>query len=330
MVGLATCATIIASQALISGCFSLVAQAINLGLMPRLKVTHTSANESGQIYISTVNWILLAGSVSLALIFKSSSNLAAAYGFAVTGVMLVTSLGMSFIGSKIGWSDTKAKTVFGIFGLIDLVLVSSNSAKFFDGAMLPVFIGVIVFIIMTTWIWGNKVIASNAKIIALADFQWLQKTKVSFSNGGKNLIVGSSWEIVDENSKVPLSLMQKFNDNGTLPKEVAFFHVNLLQVPYADTTTEKLEVDSFVYLKINVGYMESSRKVSEIIMQNFPEHLIVFAQERIILSDNANIFVKIKFCVFDWARKNSLTKPQFFGFQKNTNLRNEQIPVIFK
>ena len=132
LVGLATAATVIASQATISGAFSMAQQATLLGLSPRVHIQHTSASEFGQIYVPAVNWLQMLGVVALVLAFKSSTNLAAAYGIAVTGTMLVTSV-LVFVlavrGWKWGWP--LGILVFGCFMAIDLTLVSSNMLKFF-------------------------------------------------------------------------------------------------------------------------------------------------------------------------------------------------------
>jgi KUP system potassium uptake protein len=131
MVALATAATVIASQATISGAFSMAQQAALLGLSPRVRVTHTSASEHGQIYVPAINWMQLIGVVLLVLSFKSSTNLAAAYGIAVTGTMLVTTLLVFVLAVRAWkWSWPLAIVVLGSFGVIDATLMSANMVKF--------------------------------------------------------------------------------------------------------------------------------------------------------------------------------------------------------
>src|SRR5581483_10397700 len=143
MIALATMATIIASQALISGIFSLVSQAMAIGLAPRLRIKHTNPEHEGQVYINAMNWILYACCVELVLIFKSSTQLAASYGLAVSGVMLSTSLAMIPITiERWHWKPWKAYATFGFFAAIDITFLLSNSVKFVQGGYIPVFTGI--------------------------------------------------------------------------------------------------------------------------------------------------------------------------------------------
>ena len=138
LVGLATCATVIASQALITGAFSLTRQAIAFGLFPRLQIVHTSGTHEGQIYVPVVNRALLVSCVFLVVGFGSSSRLAAAYGFAVSGVMLVTSIAMAVIATRVwGWRWYVAAPLFGFFAAIEAVFFASSSLKILHGAWLP-------------------------------------------------------------------------------------------------------------------------------------------------------------------------------------------------
>ena len=157
MVVLATCATVIASQALISGAFSLATQAVSLGLFPRLHVVHTHHAHVGQIYVPFINWALYVGCVSLVLKFGSSTNLAAAYGLSVSGVMLSTSIAMTAIARIYWrWSWPVILLVFGPLGFIDSSFLSANSLKFLEGGYIPLSLGILFFGVMTTWRWGRK------------------------------------------------------------------------------------------------------------------------------------------------------------------------------
>jgi KUP system potassium uptake protein len=152
LVALATAATVIASQATISGAFSMAQQAALLGLSPRLRIVHTSASAFGQIYVPAINWLQLAGVVALVLTFKSSSNLAAAYGMAVTATMLVTTILVFVLARRVWkWSWPLAIAVLGSLALIDSLLVSANALKFVEGGWVPVLVAVAVFLVM--WIW---------------------------------------------------------------------------------------------------------------------------------------------------------------------------------
>jgi KUP system potassium uptake protein len=166
MIVLATAATIIASQALISGAFSLVSQAIRLGLFPRLNILHTHHAREGQVYIAVVNWGLLAGSVALVTTFGSSSALAAAYGLAVSGVMVITSIAMVPVALRQWkWSSAKVATIWGPLTALNAVFLLASLLKIFEGGYVPLAVGAAAFVAMATWRWGRKATyaAYNAK-----------------------------------------------------------------------------------------------------------------------------------------------------------------------
>ena len=164
LVVLATAATVIASQATIAGAFSMAQQATLLGLCPRLRVLHTSASEYGQIYVPSVNWLQMIGVVALVLGFGSSASLASAYGIAVTGTMLVTSvlvMGLALRTWRWGWPASLL--VFGCFLAVDVVLFSSNMMKLFHGGWVPLAIAAAIFVCLWTWLQGRLAISAREK-----------------------------------------------------------------------------------------------------------------------------------------------------------------------
>ena len=164
LVVLATAATVIASQATISGAFSMAQQASLLGLSPRISIQHTSASEHGQIYVPSVNWLQMIGVVALILGFNTSSSIASAYGIAVTGTMLVTSvlvLGLALRTWKWGWPASIL--VFGCFLAVDVTLFSSNMLKFFHGGWVPLAIAAVIFICLWTWLQGRLAVSVREK-----------------------------------------------------------------------------------------------------------------------------------------------------------------------
>lgn len=168
MVVLATAATVIASQAVISGAFSMARQAALLGLSPRLAIRQTSAQEFGQIYAPAINWMLLAGVVLLVVQFRTSSALASAYGIAVTGTMLVTSVLAVIVARRIwGWSWPAVGVVFGTFALIDATFLSANLAKIVHGGWVPIALGAVIYLVMYTWRRGRAVVADSERDAAL-------------------------------------------------------------------------------------------------------------------------------------------------------------------
>src|SRR6185503_21168836 len=157
MLIISVCAAIIASQALISGVFSITRQAMQLGFWPRLTVVHTSAHMEGQIYIPEMNWLMMAGCIAVTLQFRTSSGLAAAYGIAVTGTMGITSILFYLVAQRrFGWSHRKAMTFLVPFLAIDIAFFAANAIKILDGGWFPLAIGVCVFAVMTTW-WRGRI-----------------------------------------------------------------------------------------------------------------------------------------------------------------------------
>ena len=160
VVGLATAATIIASQALISGSFSLTRQAIQLGYFPRLSIVHTSEKAEGQIYIPQVNTILMVSCIALVLAFRKSTNLAAAYGLAVVGTMSISSILFFFVATeRWHWPNWKAALLCSFFLLVELAFLGANVVKFMHGAWLPLAMGIVMFTIMSTWKRGRTILA---------------------------------------------------------------------------------------------------------------------------------------------------------------------------
>jgi len=165
LVVLATLATIIASQSIITGAFSMTRQAIALGWMPRLRVTQTSEEGFGQIYVGAVNWLLMVATLALTIIFRKSDNLAAAYGIAVSLTMLLTSVLLFIAMREIwGWSPIKAGAIALVFLVVDCGFFTSNLTKVLDGGYMPLLIAVAVYGVM--WIWHRGTSAIRARVIA--------------------------------------------------------------------------------------------------------------------------------------------------------------------
>jgi KUP system potassium uptake protein len=162
LVVLATLATVIASQAVISGAFSVSRQAVRLGYLPHLTVRHTSSVESGQVYVPAVNWLLFAGVLVIMVVFESSSRLATAYGVAVTGT-LVLNTALFLMYAAIAWRWATWKLVLGavVFGGVEIIFLSANLAKIFEGGWLPLLVATLVVTVMTTWQRGRKIITAR-------------------------------------------------------------------------------------------------------------------------------------------------------------------------
>ena len=159
---IATAAAIIASQALISGSFSITRQAVQLGLAPRLDVEHTSAREMGQVYVPRVNWALMVATVLIVIGFGSSSAIAAAYGIAVTLTMIITVLLLYIVMTeRWRWPMPVAALVMGVFLTIDLAFFGANALKIMQGGWLPLVVAIVIFTLMTTWRTGRQIVAER-------------------------------------------------------------------------------------------------------------------------------------------------------------------------
>jgi KUP system potassium uptake protein len=168
MVFLSALATIIASQALISGVFSLTRQAMLMGLCPRMRIIPTSSDEAGQIYVPTANWLLMAGTLLVVLLFKSSENLGAAYGIAVSGTMLVTTILLYRVAiTRWGWPPAVAVLIIVGFGVIDAIFLVSNSLKIVDGGWFPLAVGAVIVGMMLCWRWGASEVRHRLQAMSM-------------------------------------------------------------------------------------------------------------------------------------------------------------------
>ena len=229
LVGLATVATVIASQAVISGAFSISRQAMQLGFMPRMEVQHTSEKEQGQIYLPAVNWGLLAAVIILVLGFKSSNNLAAAYGIAVTGDMVITSLLATVVVAKVwGWGWNRAIAMFAAFLSVELVFLAANILKIPDGGWFPLVAGAAVFVLMTTWKRGRQLLSER-----------LQSEEIRLDSFIDALLIGLPTRVpgtaVFMNANpdgVPHALLHNLMHNKVLHERVLLVSVQVFDVPY--------------------------------------------------------------------------------------------------
>ncbi len=265
LVILATIATIIASQALITGAYSITMQAIQLGYLPRIRIMHTSKNERGQIYMPSVNWFLMVACIALVLAFKSSGALAAAYGIAVTLTMLITTFLFYFVARNLwGWSRLKACLICAPFLTIEGVFAYANLLKFIDGGWVPILVGVVIFTLMTTWKKGRTILREKiaAGLLPLADF-------VKDLKGGSSVtrVNGTAVFMAGNPSVTPLALLHNLKHNKILHKRVIFLSVVTETVPHVDkkerATIENLGEGCWSIIG-RYGYMEEPN-VTEIL-----------------------------------------------------------------
>jgi KUP system potassium uptake protein len=257
LVVLSTMATIIASQAVITGAFSMARQCIQLGLFPRMEVRHTSEAEEGQIYVPQVNAMLAVGVVLLVLAFRTSDALASAYGIAVTGTFLCTNiLAVVVFRRQFKWSRPLALAVFGSFGLVDLAFFSSNTLKIVDGGWVPLAIGLSIVLVMTTWKRGRALLLARwtQDSLPLASFLGrLPQSRIIRVPGTAVFMTGNL-------DFVPNALLHNLKHNKVLHEQVFFVTVRTLDFPQVDAAdrASAAEVAPGIYkITLNYGFMES-------------------------------------------------------------------------
>ncbi|MGV3572590.1 MAG: potassium transporter Kup [Ramlibacter sp.] len=229
LVVLATAATVIASQALITGAFSVTKQVVQLGYLPRLNVQHTSVRDTGQIYIPAVNWGLFAAIVLAVVMFRSSSALAAAYGIAVTLDMLITTV-LTFFVIRYGWNYPLALCVAatGAFFVVDVAFFASNLLKLFEGGWFPLLIGGLIFTLMMTWKRGRAILADKLRADAIDLHSFLEAVFIS----PPTRVQGTAVFLTAEPGTVPNALLHNLKHNKVLHDHNLFVTVNYHAVPW--------------------------------------------------------------------------------------------------
>jgi len=255
LVLLATAATIIASQAVISGAFSVTQQAIQLGFMPRLRITHTSESAAGQIYIPVINWALMIMVILLVLTFRSSSNLAAAYGIAVTGAMLIDGVLIAVVLFNLWkWNRYAAGALLALFFTVDLLYFSSNLMKIPDGGWFPLLVGAVAFTLLTTWAKGRKLMIDRMNEASLPMEIFIKSAASSAAR-----VSGTAVFMTSSGSGVPHALLHNLKHNKVLHERIILLTVRIEDVPYVadDTRLETRDYGSgFFRLKLRYGFME--------------------------------------------------------------------------
>jgi KUP system potassium uptake protein len=258
LVVLATAATIIASQALISGAFSLTMQAENLGFLPRLRIAHTSEAAFGQIYIPVVNWALMVGCIAVVLLFRSSSSLAAAYGIAVTSTMVITTVIFAVVArERWQWRMSLVAPVIAFFLLIDLAFFGANVIKIPQGGWFPIVAALLIYSIMTTWKRGSWLVINRERglELTLADLLKL----VEKDRPGR--VPGDAIFLSANRDGAPAALLANLRYNHVLHERVLLLNVQYEDVPYIDRM-QRIEVEHLghqIYrATFRYGFMEEA------------------------------------------------------------------------
>jgi len=247
LVILSAIATVIASQACISGAYSMTSEAILLGFIPRMKVVHTSDREIGQIYVPFINWILCVIVVIVVLAFRKSDNLAAAYGIAVSSTMLITSLLSAVVMHKTWkWNRVAIALIIGLFLVVDLGFFSANLTKILEGGWFPLGIASVLFLLMMTWYQGRQLLRSRAINNGIE----LEGFIPALMQHPPNRIEGTSVFLTAHIDFVPPALLHNLKHNRVLHNQVIFLKMSTWDIPYvkADRRISVKEMSKGIYL----------------------------------------------------------------------------------
>jgi KUP system potassium uptake protein len=321
LVLLATIATIIASQSIISGAFSMTRQAIQLGLCPRLHVTQTSQEGYGQIYVGFVNWVLMALTLGLTLGFRSSDNLAAAFGVAVSLTMFLTSILVFLAMREIWrWSLARSLLVAGLFVVVDLSFVSANLMKVFQGGYVPLVVAGVIFFLMWTWRSYRELMLQKLErdTLPLTDFivQIHNKPRVS----------GTAVYLTGRTDVVPVPLLHNLKHNKVIHRRIVLLHVVTENVPHV-APTKRIDVinltDDFHSMVVHYGFMEQPNipeALDNCSSQNLHFNLMdtsFFVGRLTIVSTAGSRLNRIRSKLFEVMHRNALPATEFFRIPPN-------------
>ncbi|MFA7819149.1 potassium transporter Kup [Aeromonas dhakensis] len=320
---LATLATVIASQAVISGTYSVVRQAILLGYLPRQEIRHTSEHEIGQIYLPLVNWLLLGGIVIVILWFQSSSNLAAAYGIAVTGTMALTTLLLMVVAARRWkWSRWLIALVCAPLLLVDVTFFAANTTKFLAGGWLPILFALLAIIVMTTWKRGRELVLDKLehKSLALKGFVDNMQAHPPLQVPGTAVFLSKSVQVV------PHAMLHNLKHNKILHERVIFLTVQIKDEPWL-SFKERIELthlgEGFWQVVAHFGYKEVP-SMEEIFQACAQEDLKVtmaktsfFLSHENLVSTDLPGMARWREGLFVWMNRNSLKATDFFHIPAN-------------
>jgi len=257
LVGLATAATVIASQALISGAFSLTIQAIQLGYLPRMAVKHTSSTERGQVYLPHINWALMLACIGLVLGFRSSSNMAAAYGIAVTLTMLSTTVLFFFAARRLwGWNALEAAAACSVFLVLETGFFAANLVKVPNGGWFPLAMGLVIFVLMATWKRGRELVWNKLRPASMPLEMFLDEID---RNRKVPRVPGTAVFMTANPEGTPIALLHNLKHNKVLHERNLILTILTDEVPQVDAA-KRLEVEKlaagFQRIIAHYGFME--------------------------------------------------------------------------
>jgi KUP system potassium uptake protein len=323
LVALASTATIIASQAVISGAFSITRQAIQLGYLPRLQIRHTSEQEIGQVYVPPITGALLVAIILLVVGFQTSDSLGAAYGIAVTGMMVITS-GLAFIYMRsIGWSLLAAGAVFGSFLLIDLIFLSANLLKIVEGGWFPILVAGLVFAIMSTWWRGRGILAARRAREAMP----LDLFLAGIGPDHPPRIAGTAVIMAREIDTVPTALLHALKHYKVLHERTVLMSVVTKDVPYVGDD-ERLQITDlgkgFFAVRVWYGFLDEPnlmRALAQMRLQQFRFNLMetsfIIGREKLVVNRRGSLLSGWRRRLFTVMSNNALDATEFFRIPPN-------------
>ncbi|WP_298016747.1 potassium transporter Kup [uncultured Parasphingopyxis sp.] len=322
MVFVATMATIIASQAVISGAFSVTQQAIQLGFIPRLKITHTSASSMGQIYIPVINWALLSMVILLVLIFENSSNLAAAYGIAVTGAMLIDTCLLAVVLFGLWkWKPWLAIPLLAVFFVVDIAYFAANLTKVPYGGWFPLLIGVIAFTLLTTWAKGRTLLRGRMREAAMP-----VQVFVKSAAGSATRVPGTAVFMTTAPEGVPHALLHNLKHNKVLHERIVLLTVMILDQPFVPDSQRSAVEDlgsGFYRVILRYGFMQDSDvplALEKLTVCGPPFRMIetsFFLARQTLLTSKTPGMAPWREKIFAWMLRNAESAMQFFRLPTN-------------
>jgi KUP system potassium uptake protein len=276
LIVLATLAAVIASQAVITGAFSVSRQALQLGYLPRMHVEHTSESQEGQVYMPRVNWLLMLAVMALVLSFKSSGNLAAAYGIAVTGDMVITTLLAGFVFRHIwGWSKLRTGALVAMFLTVDVAFFSANVLKIPDGGWVPLVIGIVIFTLMLTWKTGRAMVYTRLKNEAMELDPFID----AIGAYPPTRVPGTAIFMTPNLDGVPHAMLHNLKHNKVLHERMVILTVKFLDYPHTlDEERVKLEILPHEFYKVTVQYGFKDEP-------DLPRDLLLCADKGLVLNE---------------------------------------------
>ena len=317
LVILATMATVIASQALISGAYSLTMQAVQLGYLPRFDIDHTSPREIGQIYIAMINWILMIACVGLVIAFRTSTALAAAYGVAVTTTMVITTILLYFVmRERWRWSAAKAGSLTGLFLVVDVSFFAANIIKVPAGGWFPLVVGALVFFIMTTWKTGRQKLTATLKRGELP----IERFIGSIATHPQLRVPGTAVYLFPDPGVTPPALLANLRHNEVLHETVVLVAVqtsNVPRVPQVRRATVHDLGEGFVQVVLHFGFMDEPdvpRALANIVDPEFgfdPDDATYFVGRETIINTSRGI-ERWRAGLYTLMHRNASTAIQYF------------------